>query len=550
MLRRKAGGRVRGKVADKLRDGAERTVARYNDAPAARALHTVSTPRRTTLLVILDGFGHRTARQDNAILAAKTPNLDRLWQNAPNTLISGSGLDVGLPEGQMGNSEVGHMSLGAGRIVYQSITRIDQAIASGEFAANSAYLDAIDQAVASGKAVHIMGLLSPGGVHSHEEQLFAAVRLAAERGAKQLFLHAFLDGRDTPPRSAAPSLARAEAVFSDVGTGRIASVHGRYWAMDRDNRWERIEKSYALLTQGESAHCAESAAEALEAAYARGEDDEFVAPTRIGEPAAFANGDAVLFMNFRADRARQLTQALTSSDFAGFDRQQQPAVHLVTTTEYAGSLNCPVAFPPDTLEDSLGEVLADKGLTQLRIAETEKYAHVTFFFSGGREETFAGETRTLIPSPDVATYDLQPEMSAHEVTDALVDAIQAGSYDFIVVNFANGDMVGHTGQFDAAVAAVETLDACLGRIEAALLAADGEGLITADHGNCEQMRDHDNDQPHTQHTTELVPLIYLGNGPHQLDPEGGILADIAPTILSMMGLNIPAAMTGRSLLRS
>ena len=550
MLRREAGGRVRGKVADKLRDGAERTVARYNDAPAARALHTVSTPRRTTLLVILDGFGHRTAREDNAILAAKTPNLDRLWQNAPNTLISGSGLDVGLPEGQMGNSEVGHMSLGAGRIVYQSITRIDQAIASGEFAANSAYLDAIDQAVASGKAVHIMGLLSPGGVHSHEEQLFAAVRLAAERGAKQLFLHAFLDGRDTPPRSAAPSLARAEAVFSDVGTGRIASVHGRYWAMDRDNRWERIEKSYALLTQGESAHCAESAAEALEAAYARGEDDEFVAPTRIGEPAAFANGDAVLFMNFRADRARQLAQALTSSDFTGFNRVRQPAVHLVTTTEYAGSLNCPVAFPPDTLEDSLGEVLADKGLTQLRIAETEKYAHVTFFFSGGREETFAGETRTLIPSPDVATYDLQPEMSAHEVTDALVDAIQAGSYDFIVVNFANGDMVGHTGQFDAAVAAVETLDACLGRIEAALLAADGEGLITADHGNCEQMRDHDNDQPHTQHTTELVPLIYLGNGPHQLDPEGGILADIAPTILSMMGLNIPAAMTGRSLLRS
>ena len=541
---------MRGAVADKLRNVAERTVARYNEVPAARALYTVSTPRRTTLLVILDGFGHRTASEDNAILAAKTPNLDRLWQNAPNTLISGSGLDVGLPEGQMGNSEVGHMSLGAGRIVYQSITRIDQAIANGEFAANSAYLDAIDQAVASGKAVHIMGLLSPGGVHSHEEQLFAAVRLAAERGAKRLFLHAFLDGRDTPPRSATPSLARAEAVFSDVGAGRIASVHGRYWAMDRDNRWDRIEKSYSLLTQGESAHCAESAADALEAAYARGEDDEFVAPTRIGEPAAFADGDAVLFMNFRADRARQLAQALTSSDFTGFDRQRQPAVHLVTTTEYAGSLNCPVAFPPDTLEDSLGEVLADKGLTQLRIAETEKYAHVTFFFSGGREETFAGETRTLIPSPDVATYDLQPEMSAHEVTDALVDAIQAGSYDFIVVNFANGDMVGHTGQFDAAVAAVETLDECLGRIEAALLASDGEGLITADHGNCEQMRDHDNDQPHTQHTTELVPLIYLGNGPRQLDPEGGILADIAPTILSMMGLEIPAAMTGRSLLTS
>jgi 2,3-bisphosphoglycerate-independent phosphoglycerate mutase len=412
----------------------------------------------------------------------------------------------------MGNSEVGHMSLGAGRIVYQSITRIDQAIASGEFAANSVYLDAIDHAVAANKAVHIMGLLSPGGVHSHEEQLFAAVRLAAERGAKALYLHAFLDGRDTPPRSAASSLERAEAVFATLGTGRIASVHGRYWAMDRDNRWERIEKSYSLLTEGEAAHDAPTALEALQAAYARGEDDEFVAPTRIGDRAVFADGDAVLFMNFRADRARQLTQALTESDFSG-------------------------------------EVLADKGLTQLRIAETEKYAHVTFFFSGGREDTFAGETRTLIPSPDVATYDLQPEMSAHEVTDALVAAIESGDYDFIVVNFANGDMVGHTGQFDAAVSAVETLDECLGHIETALLATGGEGLITADHGNCEQMRDYENDQPHTQHTTEPVPLIYLGQGNHDLDPDGGILADIAPTILAMMGLDAPAAMSGRSLLK-
>ena len=516
---------------------------------ATRALHAVSTPRRTTLLVILDGFGHRSASEDNAIIAAKTPTLDRLSREAPHTLVSGSGLDVGLPEGQMGNSEVGHMSLGAGRIVYQSITRIDQAIASGEFAANSAYLDAIDRAVAENKAVHVMGLLSPGGVHSHEEQLFAAVRLAAERGAKKLFLHAFLDGRDTPPRSAAPSLERAEAVFAALGTGRIASVHGRYWAMDRDNRWERIEKSYSLLTEGEAAHDAPTALKALEAAYARDEEDEFVAPTRIGDRAAFADGDAVLFMNFRADRARQLTQALTESNFDGFDRRHQPALRLVTTTEYAGSLSCPVAFPADTLEDSLGEVLADEGLTQLRIAETEKYAHVTFFFSGGREDTFTGETRTLIPSPDVATYDLQPEMSAHEVTDALVAAIESGDYDFIVVNFANGDMVGHTGQFDAAVAAVETLDECLSRIEAALLAAGGEGLITADHGNCEQMRDYENDQPHTQHTTEPVPLIYLGQGNRDLDPDGGILADIAPTILAMMGLDVPAAMSGRSLLK-
>ena len=509
----------------------------------------MSTPRRTTLLVILDGFGHRSASEDNAILAAKTPTLDRLWRESPHTLVSGSGLDVGLPDGQMGNSEVGHMSLGAGRIVYQSITRIDQAIASGEFAANSAYLDAIDHAVAANKAVHVMGLLSPGGVHSHEEQLFAALRLAAERGAKKLFLHAFLDGRDTPPRSAAPSLQRAEAVFAALGSGRIASVHGRYWAMDRDNRWERIEKSYSLLTEGEAAHGAPTALEALEAAYARGEGDEFVAPTRIGEQAAFADGDAVLFMNFRADRARQLTQALTESEFDGFHRHQQPALRLVTTTEYAGSLSCPVAFSPDTLEDSLGEVLADKGLMQLRIAETEKYAHVTFFFSGGREDKFAGETRTLIASPDVATYDLQPEMSAHKVTDALVAAIESGDYDFIVVNFANGDMVGHTGQFDAAVAAVETLDECLERIEAALLATGGEGLITADHGNCEQMRDYENDQPHTQHTTEPVPLIYLGQGNRDLDPKGGILADIAPTILAMMELDVPAAMSGRSLLK-
>lgn len=516
---------------------------------ATRALHAVSTPRRTTLLVILDGFGHRSASEDNAILAARTPTLDRLWREAPHTLVSGSGLDVGLPEGQMGNSEVGHMSLGAGRIVYQSITRIDQAITSGDFATNSVYLDAIDHAVASNKAVHIMGLLSPGGVHSHEEQLFAALRLAAERGAKALFLHAFLDGRDTPPRSAAPSLERAEAVFAALGTGRIASVHGRYWAMDRDNRWDRIEKSYSLLTEGEAAHDAPTALDALQAAYARDEDDEFVAPTRIGDPAVFADGDAVLFMNFRADRARQLTQALTESDFSGFDRRQQPALRFVTTTEYAGSLSCPVAFPPDTLKDSLGEVLADKGLTQLRIAETEKYAHVTFFFSGGREDTFVGETRTLIPSPDVATYDLQPEMSAHEVTDALVAAIESGDYDFIVVNFANGDMVGHTGQFDAAVSAVETLDQCLGRIEAALLATGGEGLITADHGNCEQMRDYENDQPHTQHTTEPVPLIYLGQGNRDLDPDGGILADIAPTVLTMMGLDVPAAMSGRSLLK-
>ena len=510
----------------------------------------MSTPRRTTLLAILDGFGHREAAEDNAIRAANTPNLDRLWRDASNTLVSGSGLDVGLPEGQMGNSEVGHMSLGAGRIVYQSITRIDQAIRAGDFETNAAYLQAIDEAVTTDKAVHIMGLLSPGGVHSHEEHLFAAIRLAAERGATQIYLHAFLDGRDTPPRSAAPSIARAEQVFESLGIGRIASVHGRYWAMDRDNRWKRIERTHSLLIAGAAAHQEQSAAAALDAAYARGEDDEFVAPTIIGEPVILTDGDAVLFMNFRADRARQLSQSLIEPEFSGFARRMVPNINLVTTTEYASALTCPVAFPPDTLEDSLGEVLAESGLTQLRIAETEKYAHVTFFFSGGREDAFPGETRTLIPSPDVATYDLQPEMSAREVTDSLVDAIAAGLYDFIVVNFANGDMVGHTGQFDAAVAAVEVLDECIGRIEAALLAHGGEGLITADHGNCEQMRDYDNDQPHTQHTTEHVPLIYIGAKGRSLDPDGGILADIAPTVLAMMGLAAPAAMSGRSLLLS
>ena len=457
----------------------------------------MSTPRRTTLLAILDGFGHREAAEDNAIRAANTPNLDRLWRDASNTLVSGSGLDVGLPEGQMGNSEVGHMSLGAGRIVYQSITRIDQALRAGDFETNAAYLQAIDGAVTADRAVHIMGLLSPGGVHSHEEHLFAAIRLAAQHGATQIYLHAFLDGRDTPPRSAAPSIARAEQVFESLGVGRIASVHGRYWAMDRDNRWERIQRTHSPLTEGVAAHREQSAAAALDSAYARGEDDEFVAPTIIGEPATLADDDAVLFMNFRADRARQLSQSLIESGFSGFSRRMAPNINLVTTTEYASTLSCPVAFPPDTLEDSLGEVLAEHGLTQLRIAETEKYAHVTFFFSGGREDAFPGETRTLIPSPDVATYDLQPEMSAREVTDSLVDAIAAGQYDFIVVNFANGDMVGHTGQFNAAVSAVEVLDECIGRIEAALLAHGGEGLITADHGNCEQMRDYDNDQPHT-----------------------------------------------------
>ena len=508
----------------------------------------MSKPACTTMLIILDGFGFREESKDNAIAAAQTPNWDRLWAQAPHTLISSSGLDVGLPEGQMGNSEVGHMSLGAGRIIYQSITRIDKAIADGDFDNNKIYTDAIDNAVANGKAVHILGLLSAGGVHSHEQHIFQAIRLAVKRGAEAVYPHAFLDGRDTPPKSAQSSIEAAEAVFAELGVGCIASLHGRYWAMDRDNRWDRVTKSYRLLTEGMGEYAYTSAQAALAAAYERGETDEFVAPSEIGERAPLQEGDAVLFMNFRADRARQMTQALTDSQFAGFERDVWPQINMVTTTEYSAALSCPVAFPPENVRDSLGEIVARQGLKQLRIAETEKYAHVTFFFSGGREDVFENETRALIPSPNVATYDLKPEMSAHEVTDQLVDAINSDQYSLIVVNFANGDMVGHTGNFGAAVKAVEALDGCIGRVEAALLTKGGQALITADHGNCEQMLDYDSGQAHTQHTTDPVPLVLIGNKLEGLASHTGILADVAPTILDMMGIEKPSTMTGTSLL--
>lgn len=508
--------------------------------------------RTPTVLIILDGWGHREEARDNAVAGARTPVWDRLWARAPHTLVSGSGIDVGLPEGQMGNSEVGHMSLGSGRVIFQSISRIDQAIADGSFDDNPAYGRAIDDAVAGGGAVHVLGLLSPGGVHSHERQLFAALRLAAARGARQIFLHAFLDGRDTPPRSAGASLEKAEAVFAELGTGRIASLCGRYYAMDRDQRWDRVERAYRLLTDADADYREPSAAAALDAAYGRDESDEFVAPTVVtdsgGSEARIEDGDAVLFMNFRADRARELTQALTDPAFDGFPRRVRPRLAgFVQTTEYADAIDAPCAFPPEAPANGLGEYLAAQGLTQLRIAETEKYAHVTFFFSGGREQAYPGETRVLVPSPDVATYDLKPEMSAPEVTDRLVEAIGSGAYDLIVCNYANGDMVGHTGVYEAAVAAVETLDSCLGRVEEAILAAGGRALITADHGNCEQMVDYESGQQHTQHTTDLVPLVYIGHEPVTLAPAGGVLADIAPTLLALMELPQPAEMTGHSL---
>jgi 2,3-bisphosphoglycerate-independent phosphoglycerate mutase len=433
-----------------------------------------------------------------------------------------------------------------------NISRIDQAIRDGSFRENPAYTAAIDKAIAADKAVHIFGLLSPGGVHSHEDQVFAAVRLAAERGAKRVYLHAFMDGRDTLPRSAGPSLERAEALFDELGCGRTATICGRYWAMDRDNRWDRIERAYDLLTLGRSEHRAATPTAGLDAAYARDESDEFLAPTVIAteseEPAVVTDGDVILFMNFRADRARQLTRAFVDPGFDGFTRKAVPALaDFVSTTEYAADIDSSCAFPPDELENVLGDYVAQRGMTQLRIAETEKYAHVTFFFSGGREELFPGEDRELIASPDVATYDLKPEMSAPEVTDKLVEAILSRKYDLIVCNYANGDMVGHTGVYTAAVKAVEALDQCLGRVEEALHEVGGQALITADHGNCEQMLDYGSGQNHTQHTTELVPLVYIGPRGLKLQSSGGILADIAPTLLGLMGVPQPPQMSGNNL---
>lgn len=506
--------------------------------------------KKPLALIVIDGFGYSEQTQYNAIAAANAPVWNKLWENSPRTLINTSGLAVGLPEGQMGNSEVGHMTLGAGRVVYQSYTRINKAIEDGSFNANPVYTDAIDKAASAGKAVHIFGLLSPGGVHSHEDHIIAMLRLAAARNAPHIYLHAFLDGRDTPPRSAAESLAKVEAVLKELGRGRIASVTGRFYAMDRDNRWERVKAAYDLLANGVSEYRASSAAAALEAAYARDENDEFVKPTAIvgeGEnPVAIQDGDSVIFMNFRPDRARQLARVFTDPGFSEFPVKPISLATFVQTTEYSADINAPIAFPPQDLANSLGDYLSKQGKTQLRIAETEKYAHVTFFFSGGQEELYEGEDRILVPSPKVATYDLQPEMSAPEVTEKLVAAIESGKYDVIICNYANCDQVGHTGVFDAAVQAVEAVDESLGQVLAALERVGGEALITADHGNVEEMFDDTSGQVMTQHTTLPVPLVY--SGPRSLSlADGGSLADIAPTMLALLGLAQPAEMTGRNL---
>ena len=507
---------------------------------------------RPVVLLILDGFGCRADAEDNAITRARMPNWDRLLASCPHTSIDASEQDVGLPEGQMGNSEVGHLNIGAGRVVYQDFTRIDHAIATGEFARNPVLVDAVAVARTAGSAVHVMGLLSPGGVHSHERQLAAMVDLAAAGGAARILVHAFLDGRDTPPKSAAPSLAFMAETCARRSGARIASICGRYYAMDRDRRWERVAVAYELVVAGDAPFRAPDARDALEAAYARGETDEFVRPTAIldaaSHAAAMADGDVAVFMNFRADRARELTRALTDPAFDGFPRKRVPKLaRYVCLTSYGDEFaHLPVAFGPQSIANGFGEYVSRLGLSQLRIAETEKYAHVTYFFSGGVEDPYPGEDRILVPSPKVATYDLRPEMSAVEVTDRLVAAIESGKYDAIVCNYANGDMVGHTGDFAAAKRAVETLDTCIGRVVAAARSAGGEVLVTADHGNAEQMYDPVTRQPHTAHTLNRVPCVYVGRGATM--GEGGALRDIAPTLLAMLGIPAPAEMTGRSLL--
>lgn len=510
------------------------------------------TRPKPLLLLILDGFGYSDAQEHNAIAKAKTPHLDKLFDNRPNILISGSGEDVGLPEGQMGNSEVGHMNIGAGRVIPQDLVRINQAISNNELTKNPAVNALFDTLKQNNAALHIMGLVSDGGVHSHLTHIQAMVETAAAAGLKKIYIHAFLDGRDTPPQSARKYLQALDDTCKKVEVAKIVSLCGRFYAMDRDKRWDRTKAAFEMIVHGADFD-APNAYEALEAAYNRGETDEFVEPTMIhGEdeaPVLLQENDGFIFMNFRADRARQLTRALTEETFDGLARAPIPTLSgFLTLTQYADDIDASVIFPPLDVNNTFSDVISKAGLTQLRIAETEKYAHVTFFFSGGREEEVSGETRELIPSPTVKTYDLQPEMSVYKVTDHLIEAIEKQDVDVIICNFANPDMVGHTGNFDAAVKAIQAVDKCIGRIADALEKVSGEAIITADHGNAEQMYDAQTKQPHTAHTSELVPFIYIGRNA-EFTQKTGVLADIAPTMLYLLGLDAPSDMTGKVLLK-
>ena len=503
---------------------------------------------RSVVLLICDGWGEAPPSPGNAITLARTPAFDR-WKSAcPWTTLEASGEAVGLPAGLMGNSEVGHLNLGAGRMVPQDLLRIDLALRDGSLLSNPVLLEAMRAARQPGAALHLMGLVSDGGVHSHERHLFGLLKMAAENGVERVLVHAFTDGRDTPPRSALGFLADLEAALSRHG-GRIATVSGRYWAMDRDSRWDRVAKAYAALVSGEGLR-AETAREAVEAAYERGENDEFITPTVIAGDAdssrGIRDGDSVVFFNFRADRARQLTRALTEPGFAEFPRGRAPALHFVCFTRYKKEFPLPVAFPPLVLTGILAEAWARHGVRNLRLAETEKYAHVTYFFNGGVETAYAGEERKLVPSWRGATYDLHPQMSAEEITREAVEAIRGKAFSAMVVNYANADMVGHTGKLAETVSAIETLDGCFARLEDACREAGAALLMTADHGNAEQMIDPATGQPHTAHTTNPVPLILLGNGATSLRA-GGTLADVAPTILGIQGLPAPEEMTGSDL---
>ncbi len=498
-------------------------------------------------LIILDGFGCREEAKGNAIAAARTPHLDHLMASCPHTRIGASGMDVGLPDGQMGNSEVGHTNIGAGRIVYQELTRITKSFDEGEALGNPALTAAMENARRPGQALHLMGLLSDGGVHSHIRHLYGLMEMARRFAVERVYLHCFMDGRDVPPTSGIEFIAALQQKIKELGLGQIATVSGRYYAMDRDNRWERVKLAYDAIVNGEGNKDPDPVA-VMQKSYDAGVTDEFIVPTVVTEGAGIKAGDSVIFFNFRPDRARELTRTLVDPDFAGFEREKGffPLTYICMTQYDATMPNVEVAYRPESLTNTLGEYLSRLGKTQLRIAETEKYAHVTFFFNGGVEAPYEGEDRVLIPSPKVATYDLQPEMSAYAVTDEAVRRIESGRYDVIILNYANCDMVGHTGVFEAAVKAVEAVDTCLGRLLAALEKAGGRAFLTADHGNADQMAD-ENGAPFTAHTTNPVPFVAIGFGDVKLR-SGGRLADIAPTMLQAMGLPQPEEMTGRSLL--
>lgn len=502
---------------------------------------------RPIAIIIMDGFGISPTQEGNAIANARKPNLERLWKQYPTTTLKASGLAVGLPRGQMGNSEVGHLNLGGGRIVYQDLTRISLAVEKGTFASNPVLHEAMNLARKGGSKLHLIGLLSDGGVHSHITHLYALLEMARSMDLSRVFVHAILDGRDVPPRSALGYFRDLEEKFSQTGTGSTATVSGRYYTMDRDRRWERVEKAYRCLVYGEGLR-ADSAEEAVRKGYDRGENDEFIMPTVVDDKGMVDDGDSIIFFNFRPDRAREITRAFVDKDFQEF-ATKPIRVHYTCMTQYDATLNAPVAYPAENLIDTLGEVVSRAGLKQLRIAETEKYAHVTYFFNGGKEEVNPGEDRVLIPSPKVATYDLQPQMSAYEVRDELLARLDSGRYDLVVLNFANPDMVGHTGIFEAAVKAVEVVDGCVGEIVNRILSLGGAVLLTADHGNAEKMQDSDTGQPHTAHTTNPVPFTLITSDRKSYClREDGILADVAPTALELMHIPQPEAMTGRTLI--